>query len=203
MLADAAVFACPTCTHVFLGLGGSIAWPPAGVVMPPVPRLPLALLAVGLAVLLASAHRVSVAMLLSGLALLGACWDGWAWWQSGLRPERHAFAAAVYANFAWQAFHLVSALVMGGHLAARAACGLVDRQRRTIFDVVRPFCLYAAAQALAVHRALPWLATSALRHDVKEELPPRHPAKGRKAFGNRELESWGGARPSRRPKRAF
>ncbi|RVT95805.1 cytochrome ubiquinol oxidase subunit I [Rhodovarius crocodyli] len=151
LVADTAIFACLAFTHAFLGLAGTEAWPPAGTVLPPVPWVPLLLLGGGSILMLVSASATSIALLLAGLllALLGVGWDGWEWWRSGLRPEAHAFAASVCASFVWHGFHALVALVMGGYLAARGVRGRVTPERRITFDIVRLFCLYTAAQAVA------------------------------------------------------
>uniref|UniRef100_UPI0011F3D74A cbb3-type cytochrome c oxidase subunit I n=1 Tax=Siccirubricoccus phaeus TaxID=2595053 RepID=UPI0011F3D74A len=161
LLVDGTIFACLAFTHGFLWLvNGDGAWPPAGMALPPLPAaaLPAALVAAsGAAICLAGrllrrgrALAMSLAVLAAlGLLLAGLGTDLQALRAAGLRPEAHAFGAAVFANQFWQGVHAAAVLVMALYLVARSWAGMVDPVRRLTFEVVRLFWLYAVAQALA------------------------------------------------------
>ena len=86
---------------------------------------------------------MGILLLLGGLSL-----DLLGLWDAGLRPQAHAFAAAVYANQFWQMLHGVTLLVMALYLIARGVAGRLAADRRVSFDAVRLFWLYAVVQAL-------------------------------------------------------
>lgn len=161
MLVDATTFACLTFTHLFLWLtNGPAAWPPPGMSLPalywPLASAALVALSAGLVWLsdrlLRRGRRIAMAVLvllalpalLSGLAV-----DLYGLWQAGLRPQAHAFGAALFANQFWQGFHGGVMLVMALYLAARVFAGLIDPVRRVTFDSIRIFWFYVVAQALA------------------------------------------------------
>lgn len=66
-----------------------------------------------------------------------------------MRPTHHAFAAATFANQAWQGFHGALVVVMALHVAARVAAGLLGAERRVSFDCVSLFWLCTVCRALA------------------------------------------------------
>jgi cytochrome c oxidase subunit I+III len=169
---DATVFASLVFSYFYLWTVND-AWPPAGVALPAGPwpigagiawLLSGALLvAAGRA--LAPVRRGALTVALAGaivlmLAAFGA--DLWAWWQAGLRPSDHAFAAVVFAVLAWQALHVAALLFMTAYTLARSGCGLLDATRRVTFDNTRLFWSYMVAQGVAgillVHGASRWLA---------------------------------------------
>jgi cytochrome c oxidase subunit I+III len=160
MLVQGAAFACLLVSWLYLWLvNGDAMWPP------PQQGVPVA--AFGLAALGlygAGALAISLAARLLGraagrpawvrLALLaamalfaaGAAADGWALWSGGLRPQDHAYGAASFTLFAWQAAQVAIALLMAGYTLARSLAGALDGQRRLTMDNTRLFWLYVAAQ---------------------------------------------------------
>jgi cytochrome c oxidase subunit I+III len=159
MLVDATVFASLVFSFFYLWTVND-AWPPAGITLP-AGQWPIVS---GLAWLLSSALMVGAgraleprrrAMLTAALAgatvlmLAAFSADLRAWWQAGLRPSEHAYAAVVCAVLAWQGLHAAVLLVMGGYTLARSWCGLLDATRRVTFDNTRLFWHYTVAQGLA------------------------------------------------------
>ncbi|WP_137179731.1 cbb3-type cytochrome c oxidase subunit I [Roseomonas sp. AR75] len=161
ILVDATTFGCLIFTHAFLWLSqAQPGWPPDGTVLPDLlqPAAAAVLVAGGaVAVWLSdlalrrTRPRVMAVLLLGALVLFvsGVALDLGAWWDSGLRPTAHAFAASVFANQFWQGFHAALLALMALYTAARAFAGLIDPVRRVTFDNVRIFWFYATAQALA------------------------------------------------------
>lgn len=160
LLVDATTFSCLGFTHVFLWLGNAGAWPPAGTALPDLagPAASAALVVTsgalvwGAGRLLRAGRRLGMAalVLLALPALLGGlALDLAGWWDSGLRPTQHAFAAATFANQAWQGFHGAVVVVMALYVAARGAAGLLSAERRVSFDCVSLFWFYTVGQALA------------------------------------------------------
>lgn len=160
LLVDGSIFACLIFTHGFLWLvNGDAAWPPPGTLLPaPVaPAIAAALLLASAAAfriadlllrrgrrwLMSAAVLVALVLLQAGLGL-----DLWAWWAAGVRPTANSFAAAVFANHAWQGVHAAATLAMALYVAARAWAGLLDPVRRVSFDTVSLFWYYTIAQAL-------------------------------------------------------
>jgi cytochrome c oxidase subunit I+III len=90
-------------------------------------------------------------VLLANLAFMLCAFgtDLYAQWQSGLRPDAHAYGAVVYAVSAWQGFHVCVLLVMACYTLARSLAGLLDETRRVTFDNTRIFWHYMTAQGLA------------------------------------------------------
>jgi cytochrome c oxidase subunit I+III len=74
----------------------------------------------------------------------------------GSGPEVHAYGAATFTIFAWQATHVAIALLMLGYTLARSLAGKLDARRRLTMDNTMLFCLYTAAQG-AAGLALPHL----------------------------------------------
>ncbi|WP_424813402.1 cbb3-type cytochrome c oxidase subunit I [Roseococcus sp. YIM B11640] len=151
LVVDAAIFACLAFTHAFLSLAQPGSWPPGSQSMPSLPWVPAAALGIAAALLWRSRVQASVPLLAAGslALLLGVSADAWSWWEAGLRPTTGAFSASVFANLAWQIFHLGIVALMTAYVAARRFAGLLDESRRVSFDVVRLFALYATAQAIA------------------------------------------------------
>jgi cytochrome c oxidase subunit I+III len=161
LLVDGTTFGCLIFTHLFLWLTqGSAAWPPAGTPLPD-PVFPI-LAAVAFAAsgalvwlgdrLLRRGRTRAMALAVAAavpLLLLGAGLDFHGYGRAGLDPTAHSFAAAVYANLAWQGFHAAVVLVMALYLLARVLARKIDRVRRVTFDCVRLFWLYTVAQGLA------------------------------------------------------
>jgi cytochrome c oxidase subunit I+III len=168
MLVMGTAFACLLGSWLYLWLvNGDAMWPPPGMGTP-VGWLGLtALLLYGGAGLLAWIAAwlltrgwhwpVRGALLLSVLLFAaGAGADGFALWLAGIRPEVHAYGAATFTIFAWQATHVAIALLMLGYTLARSLAGKLDARRRLTMDNTMLFCVYTAAQG-AAGLALPHL----------------------------------------------
>jgi len=100
--------------------------------------------------------------MLGGFALLlgAALAEGFALWQAGLRPTAHAHPAISWTLIAYQGFHVAVALLMAGYTQARAWAGILDGERRLVFDNTRLFFLYVCGQGaagLALLHGFPWL----------------------------------------------
>ncbi|MBY0331695.1 MAG: cbb3-type cytochrome c oxidase subunit I [Acetobacteraceae bacterium] len=158
MLVSGTAFACLLGSWLFLWLvNGDAMWPPPG---QGIPAGGFGLLALGLyaaggllgwtaARLLGRwpAWTVRVALLLAAALLaVGAASDGWALWSAGIRPEEHAYGAASFAIFAWQATHVAISLLMLGYTIARSLAGKLDGERRVTMDNTQLFVLYTAGQ---------------------------------------------------------
>jgi cytochrome c oxidase subunit I+III len=84
------------------------------------------------------------------IALLGAAlWlDFQGQWQTGLRPDRSAYGAVVYAILGLQALFVASMATMGLYTVARSVSGMLDAQRRATFDNTMLLWHYTVAQGL-------------------------------------------------------
>lgn len=81
-------------------------------------------------------------------------------WETGLDPQRHAYAAVISAALAYQGLHVVILFIMAAYMLARLACGLLDRTRRVTFDNTRLLWHYMVGQGLvglAAFHAMPRL----------------------------------------------
>ncbi|MPZ42677.1 MAG: cytochrome c oxidase subunit I [Betaproteobacteria bacterium] len=87
-----------------------------------------------------------------GIALLAACAAFgvglYGQYRAGLAPTEHAYAAVVYAFFAYQGLFVAVVVIMAAYLLARSWTGLLDGIRRVSFDNCRLFWLYAVGQGL-------------------------------------------------------
>jgi len=99
----------------------------------------------------------------AGILLLAASvyvdWHGH--WQTGLRPQASAYAAAVYMVVALQGFFALIVAMMGGYTIARSRCGLLDARRRSTFDNTMLLWYYTVAQGgmgMALVHGFPRLA---------------------------------------------
>jgi cytochrome c oxidase subunit I+III len=69
--------------------------------------------------------------------------------QAEVSPVESAYGAMVYAIASWDGFFAACATLLALFALARQRAGLLDRERRVIFDNARLFWHYAVAQALA------------------------------------------------------
>ncbi len=160
MLVQGTAYACLLSSWLYLWLvNGDAMWPPPG---QGVPLGGFGLLAAGLyaagglamgaaAWLLGRGPVWAVRlMLLAAMACFtaGAGADGWALWAAGIRPTAHAYGAAGFAIFAWQAMHVALALLLAGYTLARSLAGMLDGRRRLTMDNAGLFCGYVAAQGI-------------------------------------------------------
>jgi cytochrome c oxidase subunit I+III len=168
MLVQGTAFACLLGSWMYLWLvNGDAMWPPPGMGTPVGWLGALALLLYGgggLLVWIAAwlltrgwHWPVRGVLLLSALLFAaGAGADGFALWLAGIRPEVHAYGAATFTIFAWQATHVAIALLMLGYTFARSLAGKLNARRRLTMDNTMLFCVYTAAQG-AAGLALPHL----------------------------------------------
>jgi cytochrome c oxidase subunit I+III len=158
MLVQGTAFACLLGSWMFLWLvNGDAMWPPPGQGVP-VGRLGMLALALfgggGLLAWVAARLLGRGATWPMRLALLaaaalfvgGAVAQGMALWLGGLRPEVHAYGAASFAIFAWQAAHVAIVLVMLLYTLARSLAGRLDAERRLTMDNTMLFAAYTAGQ---------------------------------------------------------
>ena len=68
--------------------------------------------------------------------------------ESGLRPTDSAYGAVVYTFLALQFCYVFTLVVMGWFVLARSLAGLIDRERRQMYDNTMLIWHYAVAQAL-------------------------------------------------------
>ncbi|MGA0572755.1 cbb3-type cytochrome c oxidase subunit I [Variovorax sp. VNK109] len=68
---------------------------------------------------------------------------------AGLSPRANAWSASVAALLAWQGFHVLIVLVMGGYVIARGIAGLLHEQARATIDNTWLMWLYMAGQGVA------------------------------------------------------
>jgi cytochrome c oxidase subunit I+III len=161
MLVQGTAFACLLVAWMYLWLvNGDAMWPPPGQGLPVagLGLAALALYAAGAATMGAAAWLLSrfsrwwvrIALLAAmGCFAAGAAFDGWALWSGGIRPQTHAYGAASFAIFSWQATHVAIALLMAGYTLARSLVGMLDRQRRLTIDNTMLFWTYVAGQGAA------------------------------------------------------
>ncbi|WP_420473739.1 cbb3-type cytochrome c oxidase subunit I [Noviherbaspirillum sp. ST9] len=83
-------------------------------------------------------------VLLCGALLL----DFMGQWQTGLRPEDNAYAAAVYTIQALQGLFVAILVIMGLYTVARSAFGLLDANRRVTFDNTMLLWHYTTVQGV-------------------------------------------------------
>ncbi|MBL8691659.1 MAG: cytochrome c oxidase subunit I [Rhodospirillaceae bacterium] len=69
-------------------------------------------------------------------------------WRSGLRPEASGHGAMVYAGAVLQAQVSAAVAVMAAFALMRLARGLLDAERRVVFDNLRLMWIYAVGQGL-------------------------------------------------------
>jgi cytochrome c oxidase subunit I+III len=60
----------------------------------------------------------------------------------------HGFASTSYTIVAWQGLHTVLLTLMAGYTLARVWAGMIDANRRNVFDNTRIMWYYSAAQGL-------------------------------------------------------
>jgi cytochrome c oxidase subunit I+III len=158
IVVDATVFASLVFSCFYLRNTAAGAWPPAGTALPALAwPIAAALAWAASSALFGFARRrldspgafrlALTAALVLMLAAFGA--DLWPQWEAGVRPDRHAYDAIVFAVLAWQGFHVSVLLVMGLYTLARSWCGMVDSTRRNTFDNTRLFWHYMVAQGIA------------------------------------------------------
>ena len=160
MLVSGTSFACLLGSWLFLWLvNGDAMWPPPGQGIP-VGGLGLAafglyagggLLAWAAARALGRGPRWALWAALGLAAALFAAGIGadfQALRSAGIEPTTHAYGAATFAIFTWQAAHVGITLVMLGYTLARSLAGRLDGERRVTADNTMLFALYTAGQGI-------------------------------------------------------
>lgn len=99
---------------------------------------------------LGRSRPVFAILVATGLASLAAALvvDILSQWQSGLRPEASGHGAMVYAGAVLQAQVSAAVVVMAAFALMRLARGLLDAERRVVFDNLRLMWIYAVGQGL-------------------------------------------------------
>jgi cytochrome c oxidase subunit I+III len=159
MLVDGSTFACLIFTFYLLWAGSQSGFPPPGFDLPLVSSSIIAAIAwLASAGTLWAAERMlpaarrpafSVALFVAVLFLwvafglsLHALMD------TNLRPQLHGFASTSYTIVSWQGLHAVLLTLMGGYTLVRTWRGMIDANRRNVFDNTRIMWYYCAAQGL-------------------------------------------------------
>ncbi|MFD4838055.1 cytochrome c oxidase subunit I [Achromobacter sp. NPDC058515] len=155
----ASIFGSLVFSYLFLWTTNPEAWPKASGLPPPAWQVLSACLLLGAVALAAGAGRrlgqvgqpflrwsmpTAIVLLLASAGV-----ELNAHWQSGLRPQASAYAAAVYAMAGLQAAFAALAGVMGVFTVARSLAGTLTTTRRAAFDTTMLMWRYTAAQGLA------------------------------------------------------
>jgi len=100
---------------------------------------------------LARNGRIPALFLLTALALMLAASGAefLSLMEVGLQPEEHSHSAISWTLVCLQATHVVVCLMMVLYTQARSWCGMLDGERRVVFDNTRLFFLYTCAQGVA------------------------------------------------------
>ena len=72
----------------------------------------------------------------------------WSHWQAGLRPDRTAYAAAVYMFGSLQGAFAFTLTIMALYTLARSFAGMLDGTRRATFDNTMLLWHFVTAQGL-------------------------------------------------------
>jgi heme/copper-type cytochrome/quinol oxidase subunit 3 len=152
MLVAGSLYMCLLFSYLYLWTVSPDVWPSD------VPGLAFPL-AAGLLLLLSSA---AVSLASRRVKQTGRCWPlipaiplliaGFAlnlFSQAEVSPSASAYGAIVYAIVCWDGFFAACATLLALFALARRRAGLLDRERRVVFDNARLFWHYAVAQALA------------------------------------------------------
>jgi cytochrome c oxidase subunit I+III len=159
MLVDGSIFACLIFTFYYLWTVSQSGFPPQPLDLPLLGQSSIAAVAwIASAVALWFAeralrdvrrHAFSIALLLAVVALWGAfVLSLFSLLETNLRPQQHGFASTAYTIVAWQGLHAVLLTLMDGYTLVRAWAGMIDKQRRNVFDNTRIMWYYCAAQGL-------------------------------------------------------
>jgi cytochrome c oxidase subunit I+III len=159
MLVDGSIFACLVFTFFYLWTVSQSSFPPPQLQLPLLSGSVLAALAwiatasaMGYAgrALRRGSSRTFVIAIVAALAMLWGAFglSSYSLLETNLRPQQHGFSATVYTMLAWQGLHAVLLTMMGGYTLARSAAGLIDAERRNVFDNTRIMWYYCVAQGI-------------------------------------------------------
>lgn len=154
MLVAASLFGCALFSYVYLWIVAPGTWPAASA-MPPAryPLLAAAMIAAssaafGVANRWLARDRSPIPAMAIAIVLL-ACGSGVeAFAHRIVSPTASGYGAIVWAIVALEGFHVVAVIVLAAFAIARCWAGHIDRKRRNVFDNVRIFWHYVAAQTL-------------------------------------------------------
>jgi cytochrome c oxidase subunit I+III len=152
MLVAGSLYFCLLFSYLYLWTVSPEVWPKE------VPRIALPMASA----LLLLASSVAVAFANRRVTRSGSCWPfilavplliaGFAvnlLSQADVSPSASAYGAIVYAIISWDGFLAACATLLALFALARRRAGLLDRQRRVVFDNARLFWHYAVGQTLA------------------------------------------------------
>lgn len=162
MLVAGTVFGCLVFSYLYLWTVNPGAWPPPDRTPPDALR-PLAVAALLLASsgLVAAARRAVGRMptrggwivrlgLLVAIPLFAAATvlEGWSWWETGLRPDAHAYGAVTFTVVTLQGFFAGVLVLMALFVIARSFAGRLSAVRRATLDNTALLWHYAVGQGL-------------------------------------------------------
>jgi heme/copper-type cytochrome/quinol oxidase subunit 3 len=152
MLVAGSLYACLLFSYLYLWTVSPDAWPAKapGMALPLASALLLALSSAAVAFAGRKLRRSgscwplapAVPLLIGGVALNLLS-------QAAISPSGSAYGAIVYAIVSWDGFFAACAIVLALFALARHRAGLLDRERRVVFDNARLFWHYDVAQTLA------------------------------------------------------
>jgi cytochrome c oxidase subunit I+III len=154
MLVAASLFGCAVFSYLYLWIVAPDSWP-AAEAMPPA-RYPLVaalLIAASSAAFAIANHRLArdrspLPAMAIAIVLLACGFGIEAFAHRGLSPTASGYGAIVWAIVSLEGFHVVAVVALAAFAIARRWAGLIDRTRRNVFDNVRIFWHYVAAQTL-------------------------------------------------------
>jgi cytochrome c oxidase subunit I+III len=151
MLVAGSLYFCLLFSYLYLWTVSPAVWPRAA------PDVAFPLISAALVALSGGA----VALANRRISQNGSCWPLWLamplLWagiavnlvsQSGVSPRESAYGAIVHAIISWDGFFAACATLLALFALARRRAGLLDRERRVVFDNARLFWHYAVGQAL-------------------------------------------------------
>ncbi|MGH8585450.1 MAG: cytochrome c oxidase subunit I [Gammaproteobacteria bacterium] len=163
MLVDGTVFAALLFSYFYLWNGTQGPWPPAPFTLPQSGSSgAAAMFWLGSSIALALANdaltsrarhaqmTLQAALIVALMLMFLAFGTGlYGQWQTGLRPDQHAYGALVYAVISYQGLHVAVLALMTLYTLARSWASRLDATRRVTFDNTRIFWHYMAAQGIA------------------------------------------------------
>ncbi|WP_328805648.1 cbb3-type cytochrome c oxidase subunit I [Sabulicella rubraurantiaca] len=95
--------------------------------------------------------RLPSLLVIPAIVLLaaGVTGEALALWEAGLRPREHVHSSTSFSLVAFQGVHVAVSALMLGYTVARAWAGMLNGERRLVFDNSMLFSLYTCAQGAA------------------------------------------------------